>query len=163
MAVQTTYSATIDAARVGMIANEEPSVLISRNVQTSAGIGFGVPVKQGTADNAVDVVSAGTTAIVGITVRERSVNPVTPDKFALGESARLMRKGVLWVTVTDAGGVAAGDAVWVLLSNGTFSNADAGSDGSVKLGGARWDSSAANGALAKIRFDLDAGTVLGAS
>lgn len=162
MAVQTTYSANISAARAGMIANTEPNVLISRTVETAAGVGFGVPVQKGATDNSCKIMASGATEILGITVRERNVNPETPDKFAQYESARLMRKGVLWVTVTDAGGVADGDPVWVKLSDGTFSNADAGSSGSLKLGGGRWESTAANGALAKIRFDLDVPTVAGA-
>lgn len=160
MAVQTTYSENMAAAYAGMIANTEPNVLISREVEASGGIGFAVPVIQGTADNQCDEIAASTDVIVGITVRDQSV---TGDTNAEYDSALLMRKGVLWVTVTDAGGVAAGDAVWVLVSNGTFSNADAGSDGSIKINDARWDSSAANGALAKIRFDLDGGCTAGAS
>lgn len=160
MAVQSTYLDKMATAYVGMIANGEPNVLISREVETSAGIGFGVPVIQGTADNQCDVVAASTDAVIGITVRDQST---TDDKFAENDSALLMRKGVIWVTVTDAGGVAAGDDVWVLVSNGTFSNADAGTDGSLKLAGCRWETSAANGALAAIRVDLDVPAVAGAS
>lgn len=159
MAVQTTYSDSMAAAFVGMISNTEPNVLISRLVETEGGIGFGVPVIQGTADNEVDEVAASTDAVIGITVRDQST---TDDTFAEGESALLMRKGVMWVTVTDAGGVAAGDDVWVKVADGTFSNADAGSDGSLKLAGCRWESSAANGALAKLRVDLDVPAVAGA-
>ncbi|MBG6211689.1 hypothetical protein IWQ49_006380 [Labrenzia sp. EL_126] len=162
MAVQTTYNATISQARVGMIVNTEPNVLISRTVETAAGVGFGVPVQKGVNDNGCIVMAAGATEVLGVTVRERSTNPETPNQYAQYEGARLMRKGVLWVTVTDAGGVADGDEVWVLLADGTFSNADAGSSGSVRLGGGRWESTAANGELAKIRFDLDVPTVAGA-
>ena len=162
MAVQTTYLTEMAAAYNGMIANTEPNVLISREVETSAGIGFGVPVIQGTADNQVDVVSASTDDVVGITVRDQSVDPSSADTFAQYDTALLLRKGVMWVTVTDAGGVAAGDDVWVLVSNGTFSNADAGTSGSLKLTGSRWESSAANGALAKIRFNLDIAATAGA-
>jgi hypothetical protein len=162
MAVQSTYSENIGAARAGMIANTEPCILISRTVDTAAGVGFGVPVQRGSTDMACKIMASGATEILGITVRERSVRPETPDKFAQYESARLMRKGVIWVLVTDAGGVADGDNVWVKLSDGTFSNADAGSSGSLRLGGGKWESSAANGALAKIRFDLDVPTVAGA-
>ena len=160
MALQTTYAASMAAGYKGMIANTEPTVLISRLVETTAGIGFGVPVIQGTADNECDVVGASTDDVIGITVRDQSV---TGDLFAAGESALLMRQGVLFVTVTDAGGVSAGDDVWVLVDNGTFSNADAGSDGSIKLAGCRWETSAANGALAQIRVNLDVPAVAGAS
>lgn len=160
MAVQTTYLDNMATAYLGMIANGEPNVLISREVETSGGIGFGVPVIQGTADKQCDEVAASTDAVIGITVRDQST---TDDTFAENDSALLMRKGVIWVTVTDAGGVAAGDDVWVLVADGTFSNADAGTDGSLQLAGCRWETSAANGALAAIRVDLDVPAVAGAS
>lgn len=160
MAVQTTYSTEMAAAFAGMIANTEPNNLISRTVEASGGIGFAAPVIQGSNDNGCDEVSASTDVIIGITVRDQSA---TADTFAQYDSALLMERGVLWVTVTDAGGVSAGDAVWVKVSDGTFSNADAGTDGSIKINDARWDSSAANGALAKIRFDMTGGCTAGAS
>ena len=160
MAVQSTYLDEMAAAYVGMIANTEPNNLISREVETAAGVGFGVPVQQGTADAECKIMAAGATACVGITVRDQST---TADKFAEADSALLMRNGVIWVTVTDGGGVVAGDPVWVKLADGTFSNADVGSDGSIQLAGCRWESTAANAALAKIRVDLDVPAVAGAS
>jgi hypothetical protein len=160
MAVQTTYTDNMAAAFVGMIANTEPNNLISRNVEASDGIGFGVPVIQGTADSQCDEVAASTDDVIGITCRDQST---TGDTFAENDSALLMRNGVMWVTVTDAGGVSAGDDVWVAVADGTFSNADLGSDGSIQLPGCRWDSSAANGALAKIRVNLDVPAIAGAS
>ncbi|QQM29302.1 hypothetical protein JET14_13295 [Martelella lutilitoris] len=163
MAIQTNYADNIDAGRVGAIVNTEPSTLISRTVEDAAGIAFGLPVAQGSEDNGITATLTGVTELVGITVRERSVNPATPDKFAQYESARLMRKGVIWVTVTDAGGVAAGDAVWLNLANGTYSNADVGSGGGLRLAGSRWETSAANGALAQLRVDLDVPAVAGAA
>lgn len=160
MAVQSTYLDEMPAAFAGMIADQEPNVLISGEVETTAGIGFGIPVIKGTADNQVDVVAASTDDVVGITVRDQAT---TDDKFALKDSALLMRKGVIWVTVSDAGGVTKGDDVWVKVADGTFSNADAGTDGSIKLAGCKWESSAADGAIAKIRVNLDIDAVAGAS
>ncbi|WP_406646875.1 hypothetical protein QEZ52_00330 [Aliisedimentitalea scapharcae] len=158
MAVQTNYSDNMAAAFLGMIANTEPNTLISRDVEPAAGFGFAVPVIQGTADNQCGAVAAASDQVIGITVRDQSV---TDDKFAQYESALLMRKGVLWVTVTDAGGVSAGEDVWVLVADGTFSNADAGGSASLKLAGCRWETSAANGELAKIRVNLDVPAVAG--
>lgn len=162
MAVQTSYPDTMAAAYHGMIANTEPNVLISREVEAAAGLGFGVPVTQGTADDQVVIVSASTDEVIGITVRDPSVDPGTADTYEQNASALLMRKGVMWVTVTDAGGVSAGDPVWVLVADGTFSNADAGTSSSLRLTGSRWETSAANGALAKIRVNLDIGATAGA-
>lgn len=164
MAVQTTYSATIDAARAGMIADTQANInLVSRTVETAAGIGFGLPVDQGSNDNGIVLVSASTTDPVGFTVRERSVHAANPDEFSQYDDARVMTKGVIWVTVTDAGGVAAGDDVWMTLATGALSNADVGSSGGLLLAGCRWVSSAANGALAKISVDMSVPAVAGAA
>jgi hypothetical protein len=164
MAVQTTYSENIAAARVGMIADMQEDInLISRTVETAAGIGFGLVVDQGTDDNGIVLVSGSTTDPVGVTVRERSVNPANPDEFSQYDSARVMSKGVIWVTVTDAGGVAAGDDVWMTLATGALSNADVGSGGGLQLTGCRWVSSAANGELAKLRVNMDVPATAGAA
>ena len=161
MDVQTSYSETMDAGRVGQIVNTEPHVLISRAVEDAAGIAFGLPVAQGSNDKGVTATLAGVTEIVGITVRERSANPETPDKRAQYEDARLMRKGVLWVTAGVA--VAAGDPVWINLSTGAFVKTDAGSGNGLKLAGCRWETSAASGVLAQIRINLDVPAVAGAA
>jgi hypothetical protein len=163
MAVQTTYSENIGAARAGMIADTQGLLnLVSRTVETSAGIGFGLPVRQGTGANGIAVSAAGGD-YVGFTVRDRSVNPDNPDEYSQYDSARVMTHGVIWATVTDAGGVAAGDAVWVTESTGALSNADVGSDGGTNLAGCRWESTGVNGGLAKIRVNMDVPQVAGAS
>lgn len=164
MAVQTTYNENIDAARAGMIANAEGVLnVVSRTVEDAAGVAFGLVVDQGTDDAGVVAVSASTTAPIGFTVRDRSVNPATPNKFAQYEDARVMTKGVIWATVTDAGGVAANDPVWLTLATGALSNADVGSGGGLQLAGCTWVSSAANGALAKISVDMSVPAVAGAA
>ena len=159
MATQTTYSSTMSAARAGMIADMRGSTLISRTVE-DATLGFGVPVTKGTAAGQCKKLAAGSTDIIGITVRERS-GVAESSGWAQYEDARIMSEGALWVTVTDAGGVAAGDPVWVKKSDGTFSNADAGSSGSLKLAG-RFETAAANGALAVIVFNCNVPAVAGA-
>jgi len=164
MAVQTTYSENISGAVEGMIADTRAELnLVSRTVETSAGIGFGKVVDQGTQDRGIVVASGSTTKPVGFTVRERSVDPATPNKFAQYDSARVMTKGAIWTTVVDAGGVAAGDDVWLTLSANTLSNADAGGDDGLKLAGCRWATSATNGNLAVIEVDMSVPAVAGAS
>lgn len=149
MAVQTTYSETISAARAGQIANTEPNVLISRTVEDADGIGFGLAVSQGDTDDGCIAFTTGETAILGITVRERSVRPETPNKFARYESARIMTKGVIWVTASVA--VDAGDPVYVIPATGAFAKTNASS--AVQIANARWDSSAGSGGgLAKVRL-----------
>lgn len=151
--VQSTYSETIGAARAGMIANEEPSVLISRTVETVAGVGFGKVVQQGAKDNGCtsDLATSAMTAqtFLGITVRERSVRPESPDKFAQNESARIMRKGNIWVDVAVA--VTPTDIVTVTLASGVIGKTAVGA-GVVAIPNARWETSTSGAGLAKLRL-----------
>lgn len=157
MAVQTTYNETISAARAGQIANEEPVVLISRTVADAAGIEFGKVVQEAAADGSkdgqctadLDTADMDAYKFLGITVRERSVRPETPNKFAQYESARIMRKGVIWVDV--AGAVKAGEDVTVTLATGVLGTA-AVAAGIVAIPNARWESSTSGAGLAKVRL-----------
>jgi len=155
--VQSTYSENIGTARAGMIANEEPVVLISRTVADSAGIGFGKVVQEAATDGTkdgqctadLDTSDMDAYTFLGITVRERSVRPETPSKFAQYESARIMRKGIIWVEVTGA--VKAGEDVTVTLSSGVLGTAGVGA-GIVAIPNARWESSTSGAGLAKVRL-----------
>jgi len=157
MAVQSTYSEGISAARVGQIANEEPVVLISRTVADGAGIGFGKVVQEASTDGStdglctadLDTADMNATTYLGVTVRERSVRPETPNKFGQYESARIMRKGVIWVEVAAA--VKAGEDVTVTLASGVLGTAAVGA-GVVAIPNARWDSSTSGAGLAKLRL-----------
>ena len=150
MSVQTTYAENMAPAVAGQIANSEPNTLISRTVETAEGIGFGLPVAQGAEDDGVIATEAGVTEILGVTVRERSLNANTPNAFGQYDSARIMTKGPIWVEASVA--VNAGDPVWVTVATGAWTNADAGGGNSVQLVGARWDSSTSGAGLAKIRM-----------
>lgn len=141
MATQTTYTETMDALRVGMVADTGHKVLISRNVEGAA-VGFGKPLAQGDADMGARLTTTGDTAVLGVTVMDRGENF---DEFAVGASARVMTEGVTAVEVVAA--VSAGDPVHVVVADGTFSNT-----GGVELPGARYETSAESGALAKIRL-----------
>jgi hypothetical protein len=160
-AIQTTYSENISAGKLGAIVNTEHCNLISRNVETSAGLAFGLPVAQGANTDGVRVSGASAFDYIGFTVRDMSIDAAT-DIFKQYDSARIMTHGVLWVTVTDAGGVVQGDPVWVTKATGALSNADVGSSGGVNLAGCKWESAAANGGLAKIRINMDVPQVAGA-
>lgn len=128
MAVQTVYPSTQPVAVAGAQATMIPATLISRNVETVAGIGFGKAVAQGVAAKGA-IAYAGTVACLGITVLDRSAHD--GDLFAQGESARIMTKGDVWVVAAVA--VAAGDPV-TLTAVGAFSNT-----GGTAIAGARWD------------------------
>jgi hypothetical protein len=142
MSVQTTYADNIPVGYAGAIANEEPRVLISRNVEDSAGIAFGLTAKQGTEDKGCVV---GTSAkILGVVVRDQSVDPADPNIFAEDANARIMTKGVIWVA--NSGGVVAGDIVHALAAGALAKT------GGTLVPNARWDTTALTGELAQLRL-----------
>ncbi len=141
-AVQTTYPDNIPVGYAGAIANEEPSVLISRSTEDAAGIAFGLAVMQGTDDKGC-VVSDGT-AFLGVTVRDQSVEDGSFNGFVQYDEARIMTQGVIWVE--NSGGVAAGDAVHALAAGAL------GNTGGTVVPGARWDTTATAGNLAQLRL-----------
>lgn len=157
MPVQTTYPDTQPAAVAGAQATMIPATIISRNVETAA-IAFGKAVAQGTADKGCHAFGSGDTAILGIALLDRSasglsvtngqVSGQTADTFGVGESARIITKGDVWVTV--AADVTAGQPVYVRPSNGDFQPTNANS--AVQIAGARWDTSATAGNLAVVRL-----------
>ncbi len=145
MAVQTQYNATQAAAVAGAQATMIPATIISRNVQ-GAPIGFGKPVAQGTADKSVVSFGGANTKFVGITLLDRSAAGEN-DTFRVGDSARVITKGDIWVVAAVT--VAAGDPVFV-TSTGTLTNV--GTDNTA-ITGARFDTSTtANGQLAVVRL-----------
>lgn len=157
MAIQTSYSETIEAARAGMIANEEPAVVISRTIIDAAGVGFGKVVQEASTNGStdgrctadLDTADMDAYKFLGITVRDRSVRPETPNKFAQYESVRILRQGVIWVEV--AGAVNAGNDVTVTLATGVLGTA-AVTTGIVAIPNARWESSTSGAGLAKVRL-----------
>ncbi len=140
--VQSTYADNIDSGYVGGIVNTEPRNLISRTVEASAGLAFGLAVMQGTEDK--ECVVSDASSFLGVTVRDQSVDPSEPNKFEQYSEARIMTRGVIWVE--NSGGVSAGDPV-VVLAAGAL-----GTGSSPLLGGARWDTTALDGVLAQLRL-----------
>lgn len=141
--IQTTYPNDIPVAYAGAIADEQADFnLISRTVEDSGGIAFGLAVIQGTDDDGI-VVGDGT-GFLGVTVRDQSVDPADPNEFAYQDSARIMTKGTIWIA--NDGGVSAGDPVSV-GADGAL-----GTGGSVEVAGARWDTTATDGNLAILRL-----------
>jgi len=140
--LQSTYADNIGAAYKGALANLEPKVIISRTVEDSGGIDFGLAVMQGTED--MGCVVSDASAFLGVTVRDQSVDPTAPDTFEYQAEARIITKGVIWVA--NSGGVAAGDPV-VALADGAL-----GTGSSPLVEGARWDTTATTGNLAQLRL-----------
>lgn len=157
MSVQTNYPDTQPVAVAGAQATMVPATIISRNVETAA-IGFGKAVAQGTADKGCHAFGSGDTAVLGITLLDRSASGLsvtngqvtgqTADTFGVGESARVITKGDVWVVAGV--NVTAGQSVFVRPSNGDFQPTNANS--AVQIAGARWDTSATAGSLAVVRL-----------
>ena len=143
-AVQSTYPSRLSSGHVGELADLGESDVISREVQAAGGIGFGLAVIQGTADNQATIGGAG--IFLGISVRDPAVDATRGDKYNQYDNVAIMRNGVIWVTAGEA--VNFGDAVY-RTSTGTLNKTSAGN---TLVANARWDSTAANGALAKVRL-----------
>ncbi len=147
MAIQTNYAETQPAGVAGAQATMIPATMISRNVEDEAAIGFGVAVAQGAEDKGCKAFGTGDTAVLGITIVDRSAKGA--DGFGTGDSARIMTKGDVWVTASVA--VDAGDPVWVVPATGAFAKTNASS--AVQIAGARWDTSTTAGdQLAVVRL-----------
>ena len=159
------YNIDPAALQEGQVVDTSPAVIISRTMD--AAVGFGKIVKKGATDRSAtpDVSAATPVQLLGITVRSQATGAreATPDTYPAKDTAAIMRQGVIAVKVTDAGGVVSGDPVWLKKSDGTFSNADAGTAGSISLPGCRWESTAANGAIARMRVNFDVPAVAGAA
>ena len=141
--VQSTYADNIDAGFVGALVNEEPRTLISRTVEHSDGLAFGLAVIQGTEDKEC-LVATGSATIVGVTVRDQSVDPSAPNIFEQYAEARIMTKGVIWIA--NSGGVVAGDIVHSLAAGALAKT------GGTLVVGARWETTATTGNLAQLRL-----------
>jgi hypothetical protein len=139
-AVQSTYLTNIAAGKIGLVADMTQADLISRTVETAGGIPFGSAVAQGAADKGA-ILYAGT-GFLGVAVRDRSVQ--VGEQFSQYESARILKKGPLWVAVAAA--VAAGAQVY--LTAGGVWTSTVGSNFLVP--GARFDTSTAGAGLAII-------------
>ena len=148
-AVQTTFSATIPAGYLGMIADgEQVTNVISRVVDPASAnpISFGDPVLQGASDQTVQTVSGGSGAFRGIAVRDPTLPPSAGDQYVAGLTAAVMTKGVIWVTAAVA--VTAGQPVY-FTSAGVLTNL---STSNTAVAGAMWDSTTTAAGLARLRL-----------
>lgn len=143
MAIQTTYSDRIGLGYAGQVTDMTLTDIVSREVETAA-VGFGKPVIQGTADHGCKVGAAG--VFIGITVRDVTLPPGNADEYGVGDTAAIMTKGTMFVTAGEA--VVAGDVVYRTTA-GVLNKT---SSGNTLIVGARWETSAASGALARIRL-----------
>ena len=136
------YKSQPDVGVAGSIATTENRDIKSRTVEDAAGIAFGLAVAQGVNDKGIRAVKAGDTKFVGITALDLSSRDDA--KFVQYESAPILKKGVIWVGVTEA--VKAGDDVAVDLATGKFNKSGA------KYPNARFETSGVAGGLAQVEL-----------
>lgn len=150
MAVQTTYGRTIAPAYEGMIADSRDHTIVSHNVETAAGIGFGKVVCQGAADRGAVVAAA--TKFLGLSEAAHhtvggTLSGGTVDKWAQYETIPVMTEGAMWVLASEA--VAPGDPVYYTAATGVLSKTAAGN---VLIPNARWNTSTAGAGLAIVEL-----------
>ncbi len=150
MSAQTSYDINQPVAYAGLIYAQAPSDVVSRDVETVAGIGFGVATSRGT-DKQRQVVIGGTD-FVGITVRalDREGAANTGDiSYAETETAALMREGYIWVVIPSGG--TPGDLIKYDNTTGVIDTGAAGV-GETRLDGAQLDTTTVAGELGVIRL-----------
>lgn len=146
---QSAYSETQPVGYNGMIATEVEFEAITGIVETVAGIGVGKACSQGTADKGVVLGAAAATAFMGISVADPTIPAGNAGLFLETENIPLVNRGEVWVTT--GGDVVAGGDVTFDATTGVLSSIAA--DGSnFTIAGARWMTSAASGALARLRL-----------
>lgn len=147
-ALQTSYTQSHARWVEGMILNSEPSDIISRIVESAAGIGFGKVACQGASDNGI-IVPAANKVYRGITVLDPTQVGGTVDTYAQYATAAVMTKGVIVAQASVA--VAAGDKVYFVAATGALTNTD-NSSANPQIPNAIWETSTSGAGLAAIRL-----------
>lgn len=155
MAVQTSYPINQGIAYAGAIFALGTTDIVSRSMESTAGVGFGVAVSRGT-DKSRQVVLGGTD-FLGVTVRDLSEEGSANGDVVIEENATagIMREGYIWAVCPT--GCNAGDAVKYTDATGILDSGSAGA-GETALNGATWETTAAAGELAVIRIETTSTT-----
>lgn len=151
MSAQTSYATNIRMALAGMLADLHNHDIVSRSVETAAGVDFGVAVSRGT-DKDNQAVVGGATGFLGITVRsldrEGAANTGLT-KYSEKETAAILRDGYIYTVCPT--GCNPGDAVKYVDATGIL-DSGAATAGQTQLDDATWETTAAAGELAVIRI-----------
>lgn len=141
-AVQTTYPVNIPRSKVGHVPNMLQADVISRNVESVAGVAFGAPVAQGA--DALGCIAYAGTGFIGVVMRDRAIRHTAADIFLQSDSARILRKGPISVLANV--NVAAGDPVYVTAA-GLFTNS---ASGNFLIPNSRWETTTTAGNVGDI-------------
>lgn len=143
---QSTYLENAVIGRPGMVANGERMNVISRFVEDSAGIAFGLAAFQGTADDGVTATPSAN--LLGIVIVSKGITPVpggaAADIVPQRDVAAIATNGAVWVT---AGANVADRAPVYVTSAGVFTSADSGN---TLLAGWQFDMTAVSGQPVRI-------------
>lgn len=143
----TSYAAP-SAGAAGLIADENPSVTITRMVETAAGAGFGIMCGRGTDRNKQATI--GGSVPLGVVCRTQYTESVS-ESVALYEEAKLLRMGMVYLGLADAGN--AGSALCYNTTTGVFSCGSPGA-GEIAVPGETMEDAAGSGAVALCWIDL---------
>jgi len=149
--LQPTYVTTQPVALPGMPATmhgwDADSFIVDKVAVNKIGFGVAVSLKVGT--DPLSVVIGGTAALFrGVTYRDITQPPRTPEGYAAGENIGVMSRGDIWVQLgATAGGVNPGDAVKFVTATGVFDSA-----GTITIVNAHWMRGAAASGLALLRL-----------
>lgn len=146
---QTSYSLDHTIASSGMLHElQSPVSKTVLAVETAAGVGAGVAVSYGTAANGCVI---GGTDFAGITFRDSSPGAVSGNAFIYAQTdlAEVLEIGRVWCTVS--GSVAIGNSVAYNATTGVLTAGPAGA-GERNIIGARFETAAADGGVARVRL-----------
>ena len=147
-AIQLTYTEQLPIGTLGQVVNMETANSISRIVEDAAGIGFALAVFQGVND--LGVTATPGTLFKGVTIADKTLVPTmystTPvDIYPQRSTAGIHDKGVIWVMASVA--VTAGSPAYYTSAKAWTNIAT----GNTVIPGATFDTSAASGALVRLR------------
>jgi len=149
MAVQSAYSANQPRGLAGQIASMHSYDADSRICETAAGIGFGLAVGRGSADNGAVLGAAAAADFLGISIRDVTLMNDDGDEYAQNSVMGVLVRGDIWVTA--GGDVADGADVTFASTTGVLSSA--GTSGTqFAISGARWLDTVSSGAVARVRL-----------
>lgn len=144
--VQSTYAENMDPARAGMIHGSDYDSETGV-VETSAGIGFGIAVSQGSEDRGVII--GGTSELFrGVAIRDVTLESSQSDEYAQYQNLGYMSRGRIWVAPSHS--VAPGDAVYFVPGTGVLTNQSSGNE--IVLGAAWRSTAAGTGDLALVQL-----------
>lgn len=154
MSAQTSYDLSLVKGYPGLIYAQAPSDIVSRAVETVAGIPFGVAVSRGT-DKETQCVIGGTD-FLGIAIRSLDKEGAANTgaiQWNETEAAGILRYGYIWVISTFTSAVGQGviynNTTGAIRSDGT---GPAGA-GETLLDGATFETSSSAASLSLIRID----------